>query len=92
TPAMSANFKNSDLLNFPKSERDAFYTGAAMSISHVVALYDEKQGQCFMNWYLENPNKRIAEIEKSARDFPDHAPTSIIIGLAQLKCGKINEK
>ncbi|MCK5556228.1 MAG: hypothetical protein KAI76_08320, partial [Alphaproteobacteria bacterium] len=80
TPAMSENFKNSDLLDFPKSERDAFYTGAAISIGHTISIYDKETGQCYTDWFFENPNKRIMEIEKAVQENPDHTPSTIMLG------------
>ena len=88
TSAM-ANFKNSEFLEFSQSQRDWFYSGAYMSIGHVISLKNKKQGQCVTDWYFKQPKQRITELENAMRKYPDHSPTSILIGLAQLECGKI---
>lgn len=84
------NFTNKDLLEFPKSERDAYITGAMLSIAHTLYLFHSKEmGQCFSDWFLEQPNKRIAEIEKAMQENPKQSPSTIFLGLPQLKCGRL---
>ena len=89
TSAIAKNFKSSEFLEFPQDQRDAFYSGAYMSIGHVISLKNKKQGQCVTDWYFKQPKQRITELENAMRKYPDHSPTSILIGLAQLECGKI---
>ncbi len=56
--------KNKDLLEFPKSERDAYLTGAILSTAHTLSIFHSKDmGQCFSDWFLENPDVRISEME-----------------------------
>ena len=87
------NFLNKDLLEFPKSERDAYLTGAILSVAHTLYLFHSKEmGQCFSDWFLEQPNNRIAEMEEYMRKNPNHAPSSILLGLPQLKCGRLKPK
>ena len=87
------NFTNKDLLEFPKSERDAYITGAMLSTAHTLSMFhSEKMGQCFSDWFLKQPNKRIKEIEEYMRKNPKHAPSTILLGLPQLECGRLKPK
>ncbi len=86
-------FTNEDLLEFPKSERDAYLTGAILSTAHTLSLFHSKEmGQCFSDWFLEQPNNRIEEIEKEMQKYPKHPPSTILLGLPQLKCGRLKPK
>ena len=86
------NFTNKDLLEFPKSERDAYITGAIITAAHAIYLYDKEKGQCFTDWFFENPNERVSEIDKAIKDNPDLTPSSIILSLPQMKCGRLKPK
>ena len=94
-PAAQAagNFTNKDLLEFPKSERDAFITGAMLSTAHTLSLFHSKEmGQCFSDWFLRQPNTRIAEIEEYMKENPNHTPSTVLLALPQLKCGRLKPK
>ena len=41
------------------------------------------------DWFFEDVNKRIIEIEEDIKKHPDQVPSVIMISLAELKCGKI---
>ncbi len=86
------NFSNKDLLEFPKSERDAYITGAIITAAHAIYLYDKEKGQCFTDWFFENPDARVSEIDKVIKEHPEATPSSIILALPQLKCGKLKQK
>ena len=87
------NFTNKDLLEYPKSERDAFITGAMLSTAHTLYVFHSKEmGQCFSDWFLNQPNKRIAEIEEYMRENPNHTPSTVLLALPQLKCGRLKPK
>lgn len=87
------HFTNKDLLEFPKSERDAYITGAMLSTAHTLSLVHSKEmGQCYSDWFLKQPNKRIEEIEKEMRKYPKHPPSTILLGLPQLECGRLKPK
>lgn len=93
TALAADNFLNKDLLEFPKSERHAYITGAILSTAHTLSVFHSKEmGQCFSDWFYEQPNKRIAEIEEYMRKNPKHAPSTILLGLPQLKCGRLKPK
>lgn len=95
SPAAQAadNFTNKDLLEFPKSERDAFITGAMLSTAHTLYVFHSKEmGQCFSDWFLKQPNKRIAEIEEYMRENPNHTPSTVLLALPQLECGRLKPK
>lgn len=85
-------FTNKDLMDFTKDQRDAYYTGAVISAAHAIALYDQEKGQCFSNWFFENPQKRVTEIEEAVQKHPDHTPSSMILALPQLECGRLTDK
>ncbi|MCB1840403.1 MAG: hypothetical protein KDI61_09095 [Alphaproteobacteria bacterium] len=88
--AASDHFTNRDLLDFPKSERDAYLTGSILSIGHTLSLFhSKKMGQCFTDWFLEQPNTRLEEIEQAMKENPDHGPSTVLLGLPQLKCGRL---
>lgn len=83
------DFTNSDLMSFSIDQRHAYYTGSMISISHVISLYDKEKGQCFSDWFFEATNKRIMEIEEEVNGNPSLTPSTIMITLPQLKCGKL---
>jgi hypothetical protein len=89
--AHAGHYKNSDLLAFSQDQRDAFYSGAFMSIGHVVSLRDEKQADCIWKWYFDQPATRIMQIEAAMKQYPDHSPTAIFLGMLQKDCGKIGK-
>lgn len=86
------NFTNADLMGFSIDQRHAYYTGSIISISHTLSLYDKEKGKCFSNWFFENPQQRINEIEAAVQEYTDEPPSSIILSLPQLKCGRLKEK
>ena len=93
TAQSADSFLNKDLLKFPKSERHAYITGAILSTAHTLsAVHSKEMGQCFSDWFYEQPNNRIAEIEEYMRKNPNHAPSTILLGLPQLKCGRLKPK
>lgn len=95
SPAAQAagGFTNKDLLEFPKSERDAFITGAMLSTAHTLYIFhSKKMGQCFSDWFLRQPNNRIAEIEEDMRKNPNHTPSTVLLALPQLECGRLRPK
>ena len=87
--AWTEKFKSEDLLEFPKGQKDTFYAAVFMSIGHLLSHQGNKStSECVLNWYKEDTDKRIAEIEEMMAQYKKHAPTSIMIGLAQRECGK----
>ncbi len=85
------DFTNTDLMSFTVDQRHAYYTGSMISMSHAISMYDKEKGQCFSDWFFEDVNKRIMEIEEDIKKHPDHVPSMTMLVLPQIKCGKIKK-
>lgn len=91
-PAIAKDFTNRDFLEFSEGQKDVFFSGAYLSIGHLISsMHDKKKGQCFADWYFDKPKERMKEIESVMRKNPDLSPTTILIGLPQLECGKLKK-
>ena len=85
------DFTNADLMSFTVDQRHAYYTGSMITMSHAISMYDKEKGQCFSDWFFEDVNKRIIEIEEDIKKHPDHVPSMTMLVLPQIKCGKIKK-
>jgi hypothetical protein len=87
--AQASENTNAAFLKLSPEYREGFYFGAYSTMSHVLASQNKELGQCFANWFMQQPVQRIQEIETEMRENPERAPSTILIGLPQLECGRI---
>ncbi len=85
--AHADKLKNSEFLEFSEGQRHWWYLGAYTALGHIALFEDEEKGQCVMKWLFEDEVKRKALLIKSFKKYPDHSPTSIVIGLLRRDCG-----
>jgi len=80
--------KNSEFMELSEGQRHWWYAGAYTALGHIVSLDDDKEKtECVWNWFFKDPDIRKAQLVKSFKLYPDHAPTSIVIALLRLDCG-----
>ena len=92
TAAHADKLKNSEFLTFTEGERHWWYSGAFLTLGHVVFLEDEEKGKCVWNWLFSDYDKRESLLMESFRKYPDHAPSSIILALLRRDCGVFPKK
>lgn len=81
---------NADVLEWPLGDQHLMASSMVLMLGHVVALSNEAQGECILNWYFEDQTKAGAQILRGISDYPDNQPSSIVIALAKRACGEIS--
>ena len=85
--AQADKLTNREFLEFTEGQRHWWYSGAFDALGHAVFIENEEKGKCVWNWLFSDYDKREALLMKSFRQYPDHAPTSIILALLRRDCG-----
>jgi hypothetical protein len=76
-----------------EGQREWWYLGAFMTVSHLVALNDKDKGDCAANWYLkadkEGKAAKRALIEKTLAENPQVGETTVVLSLLTQACGPL---
>lgn len=79
--------KNSEFQKLTDAQKRWWYIGSITTLGHVVALESSEKAKCVWDWYFDAPERREAQMDKSFTQYPDHAPSSIVIALLRRDCG-----
>lgn len=92
-PVQANTLKNSDFLKLSEGQQHWWYAGVYTALGHVVSLdNDETKAQCVWDWFFTDPDKRKKQLVENFKLFPEHAPTSIVIGLLRRDCNVFAKK
>ena len=86
SPAQADKLKNREFLTFSEGQRQWWYAGAFDALGHAAFVEDEAKGQCVWNWLAAHPDREALLLD-SFRQYPDHAPTSILLAVLRRDCG-----
>jgi hypothetical protein len=89
TSAHADSVKNSEFVKLSEAQQHWYYYGTFMGIGHMVSFEDEQKAKCIWLWMTIEPEKKKELLLSTMKQYPDHTPTSIIIGLLQRDCGAI---
>jgi len=93
TSTHAGALKNSDFLKLSEGQQHWWYAGVYTALGHIVSLdNDETKAQCVWDWFFTDPDQRKNQLAENFELFPDHAPTSIAIGLLRRDCNVFAEK
>lgn len=79
---------NSDLLDLPEKERQAWVHGAATMAAQMVATERPELAGCILNWFTGEGNgqERLSEIMSL---FPEKHATSTVFAVGKMACSDL---
>ena len=92
-PVQAASLTNRDFLKLSEAQRHWWYAGVYSMLGHVMIYENDKQkADCVFRWFFDGPERRKKQLVTSFEQYPDHAPTSIVMSLLRRDCGAFPKK
>lgn len=76
-------------LKLSHEERYWWIHGAVMTMAHLVAIGDQRKGDCVAKWYRGAREARQKLIEDTLEKYPSESATTIVISLLTQACGEL---
>ena len=81
--------QENSFLKLSEGQRYWWLHGAATATAHLIAMYDEKKGDCAAKWYLNDRAAAQKLVEDTLRRYPGEGPTTVVISLMTKACGEL---
>lgn len=88
-PASSSSAQANSFLKLSDGQRYWWLHGAATTTAHMIAMYDERKGDCAAKWYLDDRAAAQKLVEDTLRRHPAEGPTTVVISLMTQACGEL---
>ncbi len=84
--------QTNSFLKLTHEQRYWWIHGAVTTTAHLVAMRDQKKGDCASQWFLQDRAGKQKLVEDTMTLNPSELPTTVVLGLLTRACGELSPK